>query len=108
VLVAWVESPGGKRIAGTGALKPHSGDAHARAGEIVRMSVARDCRRRGIGRRILDALIEIGRERGYARIIVETTQTWAGAIAFYQSAGFEITHHQDGNVYFVLECTPRS
>ncbi len=67
------------------------------------MSVAADCRRRGIGRRILDALIAAGRERAYARIILETTQTWDGAIAFYQAAGFEITHHQDGDVYFVME-----
>ena len=93
----------GVRIIGTGVLKPRDTDA----GEIVRMSVARDCRRRGLGRRILDALITAGRERGYARIILETTQTWAGAIAFYQSAGFEITHHQDGDVYFVLDLAPR-
>ena len=92
----------GSRIVGTGVLKPRDTDA----GEIVRMSVAADCRRRGIGRRILDALIADARDRGYARIILETTQTWAGAIAFYQNAGFEITHHQDGDVYFVMELTP--
>jgi len=89
----------GVRIIGAGVLKARDTDA----GEIVRMSVARDMRRRGIGRRILDALIEAGRERGYARIILETTQTWAGAIAFYQNAGFETTHHQDGDVYFVMQ-----
>ena len=93
----------GDRIIGSGVLKPRDSDA----GEIVRMSVAAGCRRRGIGRRILDALIAAARERGYARIILETTQTWAGAIAFYQAAGFEITHHQDGNVYFVRHLTPR-
>ena len=92
----------GGRIIGTGVLKPRDTDA----GEIVRMSVAGTMRRRGIGRRILDALIAAGRERGYARIILETTETWDGAIAFYQSAGFKITHHQDGDVYFVMELTP--
>lgn len=89
------------RIIGTGVLKPQG--EGARVGEIVRMSVATDCRRRGIGRQILNALIEAGRERGYARIILETTQTWDGAIAFYQAAGFQITHHQDGDVYFVMQ-----
>ena len=93
----------GSRIVGTGVLKPTDTDAS----EIVRMSVAGDMRRRGLGRRILDALIADARDRGYARIILETTQTWAGAIAFYQNAGFEITHHQDGDVYFVMELTPR-
>ena len=93
----------GSRIVGTGVLKPRDTDA----GEIVRMSVAGDMRRRGLGRRILDALIADARDRGYARIILETTQTWAGAIAFYQNAGFEITHHQNGDVYFVMELTPR-
>jgi len=93
----------GSRIVGTGVLKPRETDA----GEIVRMSVAGDMRRRGLGRRILDALIADARDRGYARIILETTQTWAGAIAFYQNAGFEITHHQDGDVYFVMDLTPR-
>ena len=93
----------GSRIVGTGVLKPRDSDA----GEIVRMSVAHDMRRSGIGRRILDALIAAGREHGYARIILETTQTWAGAIAFYQNAGFEVTHHQDGDVYFVMDLTPR-
>jgi len=107
-LVAWqgdrLACEGG-RVIGTGALTPHGATSRGRevVGEIVRMSVATDCRRRGVGRRILEALIEAGRERGYERIILETTQTWAGAIAFYQNAGFEITHHQDGDVYFVME-----
>jgi putative acetyltransferase len=93
----------GSRIVGTGGLKPRDTDA----GEIVRMSVAAGCRRRGIGRRILDALIAAARDQDFARIILETTQTWAGAVAFYQAAGFEITHHQDGDVYFVMHLTPR-
>jgi len=111
--VAWQ----GERVVGTGVLKPHCATSRKHelatsrgrelVGEIVRMSVATDCRRRGIGRRILQALIEAGLERGYARIILETTQTWAGAITFYQNAGFEITHHQDGDVYFVMDLAPR-
>jgi len=92
----------GDRIVGTGALKLH-GDG---SGEVVRMSVATDCRRQGVGRRILDALIEDGRARGLNRIILETTATWQGAIAFYQAAGFTVTHHKDGDIYFVLPLWP--
>lgn len=88
-------APNGDLI-GTGALKPVA----AATGEIVRMSVARAWRRRGIGRRMLVALIDVARTRGYTRIILETTATWAGARAFYQAAGFRVTHYAGGDVYF--------
>ncbi|MBN1250472.1 MAG: GNAT family N-acetyltransferase, partial [Anaerolineae bacterium] len=101
-LLAVMRDDSVERIVGTGALKPHN----ATTGEIVRMSVAREARRRGIGRRILDALLDEARVRGMTRVILETTETWAGAIAFYLAAGFEITHYQDGDVYFSLNLTP--
>ncbi len=87
------------QIIGTGALVPR-GDGVA---EIVRMSVSRECRRQGIGRRILQQLCEAARVRGYRRIFLETTESWSDVIAFYLSAGFHITHYQDGDVYFALE-----
>jgi putative acetyltransferase len=83
-------------IVGTGALRP----VDATTGEIVRMSVAREARRQGVGRRILGALLDEARARGMTRAILETTATWEGARAFYRSAGFEITHYADGDVYF--------
>ena len=94
-LTAWLEN----RLVGTGALVPH-GDGVA---EIVRMSVARDLRRGGIGRRILAALVQQGRELGFQRIILETTETWSEVVKFYLSYGFRITHYKDGDVYFALE-----
>jgi ribosomal protein S18 acetylase RimI-like enzyme len=97
-LVAVVEADGAERIVGTGALQP----VDATTGQIVRMSVARKARRQGIGRQILDALLDAARARGMRRVVLETTATWTGAIAFYRRAGFEITHYQDGDVYFTL------
>jgi len=89
------------RIVATGALVPKSeGTA-----EIVRMSVAAEMRRQGVGRRLLQALCECARARGYQRVILETTATWRGVIAFYQQFGFEITHEQEGDLYFVLALT---
>lgn len=86
------------RMVGTGALKPH-GEGVA---EIVRMSVAKDLRRLGLGRKILAELVARARDMGLRKIILETTETWNEVIAFYLSFGFRITHHQDGDVYFEL------
>ncbi len=86
------------RMVGTGALKPR-GEGVA---EIVRMSVAKDLRRLGLGRKILAELVARARVMGLRKIILETTETWNEVIAFYVSFGFRITHHQDGDVYFEL------
>ena len=86
------------RVVGCGALVPHD----ANTAEIKRMSVAASLRRQGLGRRILASLCEEARARGFRRIILETTETWDEVIAFYLSFGFQVTHHQDGDVYFEL------
>ncbi len=94
-LVAWHE----ERIVGTGALAPRD----AGTAEIVRMSVADDMRRAGIGTQVLCALIDHAKASGYRKLILETTETWVEVIAFYERFGFKITHYQDGDVYFALE-----
>jgi ribosomal protein S18 acetylase RimI-like enzyme len=94
-LVAWRQG----KIVGTGAFKPKSDGVV----EVVRMSVAADVRRLGIGRIILEHLCEQAKLRGYQQIILETTETWLGAIEFYQQFGFRITHYQAGDVYFAYD-----
>ena len=86
-------------VVGCGALVPH--DAYT--AEIVRMSVAARLRRQGLGRRILQALIDRARAQGFKHVILETTETWSGVITFYQEFGFRITHHKDGDAWFVLD-----
>ncbi len=88
-------------VVGCGALVPHDNDM----AEIVRMSVAARMRRQGLGRQILQALVDQASERGCKRVILETTETWSDVIAFYQSFGFRITHYQDGDAWFVLDIT---
>jgi putative acetyltransferase len=73
------------------------------AAEIVRMSVARDLRRRGLGRRILTCLVEQARRDGLSRVVLETTATWQEVIDFYLDYGFRITHFADGDVYFAMD-----
>lgn len=94
-LVAWLED----RIIGTGALLPREGGV----AEIVRMSVARDFRRLGVGRRILNALCTHARRLGCKQVVLETTATWTEVIEFYLRYGFRITHTRDGDVYFSLD-----
>jgi GNAT superfamily N-acetyltransferase len=94
-LVAWR----GDEIVGSGACVPRSGEV----AEIVRMSVRKDLRGCGLGGRILRELLARARAGGVRRIVLETTETWAEVIAFYQHFGFQITHHKDGDVYFFLE-----
>jgi putative acetyltransferase len=86
-------------LIGTGAL---IADGPA-TGRIVRMSVSQAWRRRGTGRQILDALLIAARERGYERVVLETTATWEDATAFYRRAGFQPVEERDGDLHFVLE-----
>lgn len=75
-------------VVGTGTIVQRS-DATA---EIVRMSVSPTARRGGVGRRIVEDLVDRAAARGVERVVLETTSTWTDAIAFYRSCGFEITH----------------
>ena len=92
----------GDRIVGSGALVPRS----AAVAEIVRMSVAADCRRRGIASQILAHLCQAARDGGFQKIILETTATWTDVITFYRRFGFSITGYVEGefgtDVYFEL------
>lgn len=94
-LVAWQNN----EIIGTGALVPRS----TGTAEIVRMSVAAEWRRKGVGRLVLQKLSKQAKLNGHRRLVLETTETWSEVIEFYQQFGFQITHHQDGDVYFSLE-----
>ncbi|MBI5087971.1 MAG: GNAT family N-acetyltransferase [Actinobacteria bacterium] len=81
-------------VVGTGTIVPRPGAT----AEIVRMSVEWSRRGAGVGRMIVDALVEIA-AAGHPpvrRIVLGTTATWHDAIRFYERCGFVITHHADG------------
>jgi predicted GNAT family N-acyltransferase len=63
-------------------------DGSGRIARIGRMAVARTARRRGVGRRVLIALMREGLARGVAEMVLDA-QTHA--IPFYASLGFEVT-----------------
>jgi len=70
--------------AGVGALKPVS----AEIGELKRMFVRPRYRRRGIGRLILERLIDDARELGYHQMRLETMTYMPEAHELYRSKGF--------------------
>jgi putative acetyltransferase len=92
------------KIVGTGALVPRDNGT----AEIVRMSVAKDARRTGIGRAVLHALCARAAALGFRSIVLETTETWDEVVAFYLTNGFRVTHRRDGDVYFALHLVPEA
>ena len=68
-----------KRYVGTGRLLPN--------GFIGRMCVRRECRNQGIGKAMLENLIQQAREAGFEQVLLNAQ---AGAIPFYLHNGFTI------------------
>jgi putative acetyltransferase len=73
-------------VLGVGALK-RLDDAHA---EIKSMHTAQEARGRGIGRAMVEHLLTVARQRGFARVSLETGAgpAFAPARALYAHAGF--------------------
>lgn len=87
-----------KVLVGTGALIAESENT----GRIVRVSVAKSHRRMGIGRQITQKIISAGRLQ-FTRIVVETNDNWFDAIRLYQSCGFTVYDHRDGELHMMLQ-----
>lgn len=92
ILVASEFCDGG-RVVGTGTVIRRN-DTTA---QIVRMSVARACRRTGLGRRLVDELVAIARPWGISRIVLETSADWTEVVEFYLRCGFVKTRVESGN-----------
>ncbi|HEY0520706.1 MAG TPA: GNAT family N-acetyltransferase [Ilumatobacteraceae bacterium] len=79
------------RVVGTGTVV-RCGDGCA---EIVRMSVDAKWRRSGVGRRLVDDLVEVARSWRSRRVVLETSAHWMEVVAFYERCGFVLTHHRE-------------
>lgn len=89
----------GSEIVGTAALTQESPGV----GRIVRVTVKPDHRRAGIGRTLIKRVIEIARERGDTRLLVETNCDWDDAIRLYQRCGFVEYDRNEEEVHFALD-----
>jgi GNAT superfamily N-acetyltransferase len=83
-LLAWLDG----RAVGCGGVRCRD-DMGAGVGELKRMYVAPDARRRRVGRALLDALEGEASRLGYSRLVLETGTKQPDAIALYTSAGYE-------------------
>jgi GNAT superfamily N-acetyltransferase len=80
------------RVVGTGAIMPRS----LLIAEVLRMSVARSHRRRGVARLLVASLLDVARAWSVERVICETATEWTSAKQLYLSCGFRLTHEVDG------------
>lgn len=89
----WTVRQGGA-IAGCGALKELS----PRHGEIKSMRTSEAFRRRGVAAALLRHIVDVARQRGYARLSLETGSMpfFAPARALYGKFGFEPCAPFDG------------
>ena len=76
----------GDSLLGFGALK----ELDATHGEVKSMHVTEAARGHGVGRALLDHLLAVAADRGYARVSLETgaMEAYAPARALYEKAGF--------------------
>ena len=84
-----------QEIVGCGALIEENGQMGY--GRIVRMSIKKENRRQGIGQLILNHLETIASQRHFCKIVLETTQAWEDADAFYLANGDQIICHNLGD-----------
>lgn len=91
-----VEAEG--KLIGTGALMPEGTDV----ARIGRVSVHQDYRRRGMGQAITAHLVAMACQAGYAKVVVETTDTWQPAIRLYLEFGFVEVDRYGGDVHMDL------
>jgi ribosomal protein S18 acetylase RimI-like enzyme len=75
----------GKKLVGIAIAEPR---AWNRSLWVWELDVARDCRRRGIGRRLVGELARRGRAGGLRVLVCETQTTNVPAIDFYRATGF--------------------
>lgn len=85
--IVGITGPGDDVPPKLGAILP---DAN-RVARLTRMRVAPEWQRQGIGRRLVNTVIDWARERGGTHVILETTPQQPRAIALYASCGFTET-----------------
>jgi GNAT superfamily N-acetyltransferase len=83
----------GDRVVGTGTVIRRD----AESAEIVRMSIAPEYRRTGLGRRLVEDLVAMARDWGSSRVVLETSAHWTEVVRFYERCGFTMTHFEDGD-----------
>lgn len=80
----------GTRIPSSTQPPPAPDEAHLRM-----LAVDAAVRRQGIGRRLVEACIELAKRHGKARLTLDTTDAMVAAISMYESMGFRFVGTTD-------------
>lgn len=84
-----------EQVVGSAALR---GD-----GTVKRMCLRPTYRGRGLGRRLLDAVIQAARQNGHARLRLDTASHQIAAQRLYEAAGFRRTKGSGRTHYYELD-----
>ena len=85
--VAEAEVDGRAQIVGIVAvMAKQSGEE--RYGELFRMIISPLCRRAGLGFRMAQTVVDFSKERGFSKVVLETSSTQTAAVALYKKLGF--------------------
>lgn len=79
---AWLALEDG-RMVGYAVTMPAPGETH-----LLNISVLPECQRGGIGTALLTMLVDLGREQGAGRMLLEVRAGNLAALAFYHRHGF--------------------
>lgn len=85
-------------LVGTAALVTESEET----GRIVRMSVSKAHRRKGIGRALVHHLLDVARRKGFRLVRVGTNNGWEDAIGLYRDCGFSECRRDETGVHLAL------
>jgi len=74
-----------EKVVATGALmKEEKG-----IGRIIRMSVSKEQRRKGLASQMLKYIIDSAKKEGYTGLVLSTEHNWHAAIKLYEKFGFQ-------------------
>nr|XP_020474278.1 probable N-acetyltransferase camello [Monopterus albus] len=85
--VAEAEVDGRAQIMGIVAVVAQQSETE-RYGTLLRMVVSPLCRRMGVGFRLAQTVIDFSKERGFSKVMLETTSPQIAAVALYKKLGF--------------------
>jgi ribosomal protein S18 acetylase RimI-like enzyme len=85
LLLAFVDGA----LAGCGALRPMQGSDYANACEMKRVYVRRAFRRFGLGRALVQSLMDRAIAAGYSVMLLDTLDDMEAARGLYEELGFE-------------------
>jgi acetyltransferase len=102
-IAVWQRSAGAERLVGVGRFVRDAEDPSAAEAAI---SVVDDMHRRGVGRRILDALVQEARHRGLERLTWEVKRGNEGMRKLLRGAGAKAARDRGTELSFVLRLPP--